>query len=131
MAYSGVFARPQLLVWPQFEPVAVVAWGLGRTYSGGPYSRNGVVISDPGDLELYSIRVEMPQAVRQHSILLELPIDPADDRSGGLRGLTGLHPDVQRHVFNQRRCREVCHRLLRTPSHIVLPEPLRELCFWS
>jgi len=54
-----------------------------------------------------------------------LPFDPAD-KDSGCRGNTGLHPSVQRSVFKQQGCREVCRELLEHPAHIVLPKPLSD-----
>jgi len=58
---GGVWAPPQLLVWPQDEPVAVVCWGHNRRYPGGPYIRSNFEFTDPGDLDRYLIDMHMPQ----------------------------------------------------------------------
>jgi len=56
-------------------------------------------------------------------VRLKLPIELA---TTDLRANTGLGVPVQRAVFAQPGCRDVCEDLLRRPAHLVLPEPLTD-----
>lgn len=50
-----------LQVWPQEQPVAVVAYGPRRKLSLGDYRLGEVTLTNPGDLLRYAERLHMPQ----------------------------------------------------------------------
>jgi len=54
-------AAERLQVWPQEEPVAVVAYGPRRKLSLGPYLLDGFTFKNPGDLLHYAKRLHMSQ----------------------------------------------------------------------
>ena len=52
---------PRPDTWLQTEPVAVVAYGLGKTYAEAPMHFQGIPLHDPGDIHLYFARMNLPQ----------------------------------------------------------------------